>query len=126
MNNPKARILVAEDMADSRHPLMMMLRLAGFACLEADNGRAAIELALQEKQITSINIPVKKHHNIPIVLQTLREHFSFHEVPDFIFDLIDLPEPSFDIFNKLKAELIPSSMDTTETETEVYFDMEDQ
>jgi hypothetical protein len=85
-----------------------------------------LQLALQEKQITNINIPVKKHHNIPIVLQTLRENFSFHEVPDFIFDLVNLPEPSFDIFDEPKAEPIPSRMDTTETETEVYFNMEDQ
>src|SRR6185503_4237536 len=49
MTDPKARILVAEDMADSRRPLVLMLKLAGFACLEADNGRTAIELALREK-----------------------------------------------------------------------------
>ena len=49
MTDPKARILVAEDMEDSRRPLMLMLKLAGFACLEADNGRNTIELALREK-----------------------------------------------------------------------------
>ncbi len=49
MTDPKTWILVAEDMADSRHPLILMLKLAGFACLEADNGRTAIELALQQK-----------------------------------------------------------------------------
>src|SRR4030095_16785526 len=49
MTDPKARILVAEDMEDSRQPLMLMLKLAGFACMETDNGRTAIELALREK-----------------------------------------------------------------------------
>jgi two-component system response regulator PrrA len=49
MTETKARILIAEDAEDSRRPLLLMLKLAGFACLEADNGRAAIELVLREK-----------------------------------------------------------------------------
>jgi DNA-binding response OmpR family regulator len=49
MTDTKARILVAEDMEDSRDALKLMLKLAGFVCLEADNGRTAVELALREK-----------------------------------------------------------------------------
>lgn len=49
MTETKARILLAEDMEESRHALALLLKLAGFVCLEADNGRSAIELALQEK-----------------------------------------------------------------------------
>jgi DNA-binding response OmpR family regulator len=49
MAETKAKILVAEDLADSREPLILMLKLAGYSCLEADNGRSAVELALREK-----------------------------------------------------------------------------
>jgi DNA-binding response OmpR family regulator len=49
MADTKARILIAEDMEDSRGALVMLLKLAGFVCLEADNGRSAVELALREK-----------------------------------------------------------------------------
>lgn len=49
MTDAKARILIAEDMEESRRALLLMLKLAGFVCLEADNGRSAVELALREK-----------------------------------------------------------------------------
>lgn len=49
MAETKARILVAEDVADSRDALVLMLKLTGYACLEADNGRSAVELALREQ-----------------------------------------------------------------------------
>ena len=49
MAETKAKILVAEDLVDSREPLVLMLKLAGYICLEVDNGRSAVELALREK-----------------------------------------------------------------------------
>jgi CheY-like chemotaxis protein len=49
MAETKAKILVAEDVADSRDALVLMLKLAGYLCLEADNGRSAVELALREQ-----------------------------------------------------------------------------
>ena len=61
-----------------------------------------LQLALVEKKIDNINVPIKKHHNIPLVLETLRQHFSYHTVPEYIFDFIDLPKPSFDIFESQK------------------------
>ena len=78
-----------------------------------------------EKGITDINVPIKKHHNIPRVLEVLLEHFAYRTVPDYIFDLIDLPEPSFDIFDKQEItetttnlQEIPTTTDMQMTEAE--------
>lgn len=43
------RILIAEDVEENRHALRLLLKLSGYASLEAADGRAAVEIALREK-----------------------------------------------------------------------------
>ncbi|CAG8567870.1 173_t:CDS:1, partial [Scutellospora calospora] len=75
---------------------------------------------LQEKQIIEINIPIRKHYNILAILETLYQHFSFNTTPEYIFDLIDLLEPSFDIFNIQKTTT--TNMHIIQTETDPLMD----
>jgi sigma-B regulation protein RsbU (phosphoserine phosphatase) len=49
MSNLRPRILIAEDSPEYGEPLKLMLKLAGFECLEAADGRAAVELARRER-----------------------------------------------------------------------------
>ena len=55
-----ARILIAEDDPENREALRLMLQLSGFACLEAADGRAAVQIALTEQPdlvLTDISLP---------------------------------------------------------------------
>src|SRR6185295_15098207 len=36
-----------------------------------------LQLALEQKQITNIHIPIRKHHNIQLVMETLRQNFAY-------------------------------------------------
>ncbi|MBI1762384.1 MAG: response regulator transcription factor [Acidobacteria bacterium] len=49
MTKPLNQILIAEDVAENREALKLLLKFAGFACLEAADGRAAVETALREQ-----------------------------------------------------------------------------
>ena len=44
-------------------------------------------------------------------MKTLRQHFAYHSLPEYIFDLVDLPEPSYAIFDQ------PDETTTTRTQT---------
>jgi DNA-binding response OmpR family regulator len=55
-----ARILIAEDDPENREALRLMLQLSGFVCLEAADGRAAVQIALTQKPdlvLTDISLP---------------------------------------------------------------------
>lgn len=49
MADLERRILIAEDVEENRHALKLLLKLSGYASLEAADGRAAVEIALREK-----------------------------------------------------------------------------
>ncbi len=61
MTKHPTRILIAEDLEENRHALRLLLKLAGFACLEAADGRAAVEIALRERPalvLMDLSLPV--------------------------------------------------------------------
>lgn len=49
MVDNQPRILIAEDLDESRHALKLLLKLSGFDSLEAVDGRAAVEVAVREQ-----------------------------------------------------------------------------
>ena len=49
MTQQQPQILIAEDVEENRHALRLLLKLAGFASLEAADGRAAVDVALREQ-----------------------------------------------------------------------------
>ena len=49
MTTKKHRILIAEDFEENRIALKLMLKLAGFDALEAEDGRQAVEITEREK-----------------------------------------------------------------------------
>ena len=49
MTRTKPRILIAEDNDENRQALRLLLKLTGYECLEAADGRTAVELALRER-----------------------------------------------------------------------------
>lgn len=49
MADAQTCILIAEDNDENRHALTLLLKLAGFASLEAADGRTAVEIALREQ-----------------------------------------------------------------------------
>ncbi len=49
MTDKQPQILIAEDVEENRHALRLLLKLAGFASVEAADGRAAVEIALRER-----------------------------------------------------------------------------
>jgi DNA-binding response OmpR family regulator len=49
MADAEVRILIAEDMEENRHALKLLLKLAGYASLEAADGREAVDVALHEQ-----------------------------------------------------------------------------
>lgn len=49
MTEQQPQILIAEDVEENRHALRLLLKLAGFASVEAADGRAAVEIALRER-----------------------------------------------------------------------------
>ncbi|MCI0524801.1 MAG: response regulator, partial [Acidobacteria bacterium] len=61
MTDRKPRILIAEDFEEVRAPLKLMLKLAGFDALEAEDGQQAIEIVRREKPelvLIDITLPV--------------------------------------------------------------------
>jgi len=48
VKTPKPRILIADDEAGLRHIVKMRLECCGYRCLEAKNGREAMEMARSE------------------------------------------------------------------------------
>jgi CheY-like chemotaxis protein len=61
MRDKKPRILIAEDFEDSRTALKLMLNLAGYDVLEAENGKRAVELIRDEKPdlaLMDITLPI--------------------------------------------------------------------
>jgi len=63
-----------------------------------------LQSRLQEKNITNIQLPIKKHENIDATIEKLKEHFLINNIPSFLFDhLEDLPQPRFDLFPKSKG-----------------------
>src|SRR6185437_5803160 len=63
-----------------------------------------LQSRLQEKNITNIQLPIKKHENIDATIEKLKEHFLINNIPSLLFDhLEDLPQPRFDLFPKSKG-----------------------
>jgi len=61
MTDRKPRILIAEDFEEVRAPLKLMLKLAGFDPLEAEDGQQAIEIVQREKPdlvLIDITLPI--------------------------------------------------------------------
>jgi CheY-like chemotaxis protein len=61
MSERKPRILIAEDFDETRVALKLMLKLAGFDALEAENGQQAVEMILRENPdlvLMDITLPV--------------------------------------------------------------------
>ena len=65
-------------------------------------------------------------------MDTFKQHFSYNSTPEYIFDLLDLPEPSFDIFDdKAKPATIQhiqtmTSSDEQTDEIDKDLEIEDQ
>ncbi len=83
---PRSVVLVVEDDAAIRRGLVDTLRYAGFDLLECDNGRAAVELAL-EAEIDLVLLDVmlpeldgfsvldrlcRAHPTLPVIMVTAR------------------------------------------------------
>ena len=68
-----ARILIAEDDPENREALRLMLQLSGFVCLEAADGRAALQTALTEQPdllLTDISLPEMDGFEVVAELRT--------------------------------------------------------
>ena len=72
-----ARILIAEDDPENREALRLMLQLSGFVCLEAADGRAAVQTALAEQPdlvLTDISLP--EMDGFEVVAELRAQHFT--------------------------------------------------
>lgn len=79
--NSKNRILVAEDDADTRFALAMLLELEGFEVITAVDGEEAYNLAVDEHPdliVTDINMP--KMNGLDLI-KTLREDCKIEHIP---------------------------------------------
>ncbi len=95
MNERKPRILIAEDFEENRIPLKMMLQLAGFDVLEAEDGRQAIDTVRHEAVdlvLMDITLPGidglqatreirqdPKYQRLPIVIISAHDNQEVHE-----------------------------------------------
>jgi len=60
-----------------------------------------LEQSLKDRNITDIEIPIKKHQKIESTVDQLHEKFIFANTPSYLFDhLEDLPQPGFDLFEE--------------------------
>jgi CheY-like chemotaxis protein len=61
MTERKPRILIAEDFDDNRIALKLMLKLAGFEPLEAEDGQRAVDMVRQERPdlvLMDLSLPI--------------------------------------------------------------------
>jgi two-component system CheB/CheR fusion protein len=78
-----AAVLVAEDHDDSRQTLAKVLHRMGFRVLEADNGRAALDVAGRENLLAilmDVNMPIMDGIDATLAL---RADPRFHDLPIF-------------------------------------------
>jgi CheY-like chemotaxis protein len=74
MTEKKPRILIADDFEDYRTPLRMMLKLAGFEVLEAENGQQAVEMTRREKpDLALIDVTLPVIDGLQVTRQILSE-----------------------------------------------------
>jgi CheY-like chemotaxis protein len=95
MNERKPRILIADDFEENRIPLKLMLKLAGYDVLEAEDGRQAIEAVRREEPdlvLMDITLPVidglqatrelrrsPQFQRLPIVIISAHDNPAVHE-----------------------------------------------
>ena len=75
------RILVADDLEDTRCVLKLLLEMKGHAVLEAENGRVAVECALKERPdliLMDLNMPIMDGLD---ATQRIRENSSTALIP---------------------------------------------
>ena len=71
------RILIVEDLEENRHALKLMLQLSGFVCLEAADGRAAIQTALQEQpDLVLMDVSLPEINGLEAVRQLRAQAFT--------------------------------------------------
>lgn len=80
----KKKILIIEDQATMRRNVALMLELEGYQTSTAENGRAGIEVARQERPDLILCDVMMPELDGYAVVQTLREDAAFADTP-FIF-----------------------------------------
>jgi CheY-like chemotaxis protein len=94
MTEKKPRILIADDFEDYRTPLRMMLKLAGFEVLEAENGQQAVEMTRREKpDLALIDVTLPVIDGLQVTRQILSEA-EFRFLPIIIVSGHDSEEVS--------------------------------
>jgi len=95
MTSQKNRILIAEDFEDNRIALKLMLKLAGYDPLEAEDGRQAVEVTQREQPdlvLMDISLPTMdglqatrairanpQFQNLPIIIVSAHDNEQAHE-----------------------------------------------
>jgi DNA-binding response OmpR family regulator len=81
---PSSTILVAEDNADGREMMEMLLRMKGYDVISAENGLQAVDIALQKlPDLILLDLELPQLDGLSVV-RNLRRHASLKTVPMII------------------------------------------
>lgn len=92
MTDRKYRILIAEDFEDNRIALKLMLKMAGFDPLEAEDGQRAVELVRQQAPdlvLMDISLPILDGLQ---ATRAIRAEAAFQHLPIIIVSAYDTEE----------------------------------
>ncbi|MFN0087757.1 MAG: response regulator [Blastocatellia bacterium] len=92
MTDRKYRILIAEDFEDNRIALKLMLKMAGFDPLEAEDGQRAVDLVRQHAPdlvLMDISLPILDGLQ---ATRAIRAEPSFQRLPIIIVSAYDNEE----------------------------------
>lgn len=92
MTDRKYRILIAEDFEDNRIALKLMLKMAGFDPLEAEDGQRAVELVRQQAPdlvLMDISLPILDGLQ---ATRAIRAEAAFQQLPIIIVSAYDTEE----------------------------------
>ncbi|HMH45232.1 MAG TPA: response regulator [Pyrinomonadaceae bacterium] len=77
----KPTILIAEDSADSREMMQLLLEMKGYQVVAADDGRHALEVALSRRpDCVLLDLELPKLDGLSVT-RSLRSHLEFKDVP---------------------------------------------
>ncbi|MDX2033314.1 MAG: response regulator [Blastocatellia bacterium] len=92
MTDRKYRILIAEDFEDNRIALKLMLKMAGFDPLEAEDGQRAVELVREQAPdlvLMDISLPILDGLQ---ATRAIRAEAAFQRLPIIIVSAYDNEE----------------------------------
>jgi two-component system, cell cycle response regulator DivK len=129
---PKQTILVAEDSADSREMLEVLLEIKGYHVISAEDGSRAFDVALQAvPDLILIDLELPGLDGLSVAKE-LRQHPELEAVPIIIMSGHDpskyraaalsagcddyLPKPiDFELFDQILRERIPTQLQRART-----------